>query len=253
MISKLFKKNKLEIATAESTSDNTVIEEKLQDAPKKRASKAKTQTFVPKKPKVIKTVVSTGKPRPQNSTIPSSPPQNKTSPEVKKPKEEQIKKAKTTEALPSAEKAKKNEAIVEVLSAPPAPQKASGSFEIKKTKDNRFVFNLFASNHVIIATSQIYSSSTSAVNGINSVIANSEKADIEDKTLKTVEEKSFPKWEIHQDKAGQFRFRLYASNGSCICHSQGYTSKTNCKKGIESIIRSVTNASIDKAYLQKDK
>jgi uncharacterized protein YegP (UPF0339 family) len=127
-----------------------------------------------------------------------------------------------------------------------------GAFEIKKSKDGRYVFNLYAANHVIVATSQIYSSSQSAVTGINSVIANAEKAEIEDQTLKSFAPKSYPKWEIYIDKAGQFRFRLLASNGSCVCHSQGYTQKSTCKKGIESIIRTVKSAEIDKAYLKKD-
>ena len=126
-------------------------------------------------------------------------------------------------------------------------------FEIKKSKDGRYVFNLYASNRVIIATSQIYSSSQSAQNGINSVIANAERAAIDDTTLKNRESVRYPKWEIYKDKADKFRFRLFAPNGSCICHSQGYTSKANCKNGIDSIVRTVKDASIDKSYLKKEK
>ena len=127
----------------------------------------------------------------------------------------------------------------------------SGFFDIKKSKDNRYVFNLYASNKVIIATSQIYSSAQSAVNGANSVIANAEKANIEDQTLKSFVPQPYPKWEIYKDKGSQYRFRLSASNGSCICHSQGYTTKASCKNGIESIIRTVKDAKIDKTYLKK--
>lgn len=127
----------------------------------------------------------------------------------------------------------------------------SGKFEIKKSKDGRFVFNLYASNKVIVATSQIYSSSTSAVNGIKSVIANAATAQIEDQSLKKVTPVPFPKWEIYQDKGAQYRFRLCASNGSCVIHSQGYTSKANCKKGIESIIKFASDAEITKVYLDK--
>ena len=135
-----------------------------------------------------------------------------------------------------------------------APQKnaKSGKFEIKKSKDGRYVFNLYASNNVIVATSQVYSSSSSAMNGIKSVIANAPTAPIEDQTLKSFEPLSFPKWEIYRDKGDQYRFRLSASNGSCVCHSQGYTSKANCKKGIESIIKFAAGADISKAYLNKD-
>ncbi len=125
-----------------------------------------------------------------------------------------------------------------------------GAFEIKKSKDDRYVFNLYAANHLIIATSQVYSSAQSAIVGINSVIANAERAGVEDQTLKKVTPVAFPKWEIYIDRGGQYRFRLSASNGSCICHSQGYTGKSACKNGIESIIRTVKSAKIDKSYLK---
>ena len=127
----------------------------------------------------------------------------------------------------------------------------SGLFEIKKSKDGRYVFNLYASNHVIVATSQIYSSSQSALIGINSVITNAEKANIEDQTIEDFAVLGFPKWEIYKDKADHFRFRLRATNGSCVCHSQGYTTKHNCKNGIESIIKNCKNSKIDKSYLKK--
>ena len=141
----------------------------------------------------------------------------------------------------------------ENIAASTAKQKKNtqvGFFEIKKAKDDRFVFNLYASNKVIIATSQLYTSSQSAYNGIKSVIANAAKANIEDQTIKSYESMPFPKWEIYLDKGNQYRFRLSASNGSCICHSQGYTSKANCKNGIDSIIRTVQDATIDKSYLK---
>jgi uncharacterized protein YegP (UPF0339 family) len=91
------------------------------------------------------------------------------------------------------------------------------------------------------------------MNGIKSVMTNASTAQIEDQTLKTVTTVSFPKWEIYRDKSEHYRFRLCASNGSCVCHSQGYTSKTNCKKGIESIIKFSAGAEITKAYINKDK
>ncbi len=126
----------------------------------------------------------------------------------------------------------------------------NGKFEIKKSKDGRYVFNLYASNNFIIATSQVYSSSSSAMNGIKSVIANA-NAKIEDQTIKSAEVFPYPKWEIYLDKSNQYRFRLNASNGNTVCHSQGYTSKANCKNGIESIRKFAAGAEISKAYLEK--
>lgn len=126
-----------------------------------------------------------------------------------------------------------------------------GAFDIKRSKDGRYVFNLYAANRVIVATSQIYSSSQSALTGIKSVIANAERAGVEDQTLKQYQPLPYPKWEIYVDKGGQYRWRLLATNGSCILHSQGYTQKSTCKKGIESVIRTAKNAQIDKSYLEK--
>lgn len=127
----------------------------------------------------------------------------------------------------------------------------SGKFDIRRAKDGRFYFNLYAANKANIAYSQMYSSSTTAINGIKSVITNAPKAAIEDNSLKNPETKPYPKWEIYVDKAGQYRFRLYASNGNCVCHSHGYDSKSGCKGGIESITRIANEtAAIDKSYLK---
>lgn len=43
------------------------------------------------------------------------------------------------------------------------------------------------------------------------------------------------KFEIDKDVAGEFRFKLVATNGECIAVSQGYDAKASALKGIESI------------------
>lgn len=43
------------------------------------------------------------------------------------------------------------------------------------------------------------------------------------------------KFEIYNDKRGEFRFRLKASNGQSILASEGYSAKAGCKNGIESV------------------
>ena len=128
---------------------------------------------------------------------------------------------------------------------------ANGKFDIKKAKDGRYFFSLYASNGAVIAYSQIYSSISAVTTGINSVISNSAKAEIEDTTLKKHVALPCPKWEIYIDKAGEYRFRLYATNGQCVCHSShGYSSKPGCKGGIESIRRFSAEARVDKSYLK---
>ena len=160
---------------------------------------------------------------------------------------------KKTAAKPQKPEEEKPLASLEESSdnASEASAKKTGRFEIKKSKDGRFVFNLYAPNSVIVATSQVYTSAASAINGIESIIANAKKASLEDQSTKKSEPKNCPKWEIYIDNAGQYRFRLNAPNGNCIVHSQGYTTKSACKNGIDSIIRCSVNPEIDKSYLKK--
>ncbi len=52
------------------------------------------------------------------------------------------------------------------------------------------------------------------------------------------------KFELYQDKGGQFRFRLKAANGETIASSQGYASKASAKNGIESVKTNAADATI---------
>ena len=165
------------------------------------------------------------------------------------PKNEKTNDTKNAEKAITVPESKSNEVAKEETTDPKA---YTGKFEINKSKDGKkFFFNLYASNKVGIATSQMYSSAQSALNGVKSVIANAPTAPIEDQSLKKYDVLPYPKWEIYVDNGGKFRFRLNASNGSCVCHSQGYTTKTACKNGIDSIIRSSKNAEIVKTYISK--
>ena len=128
----------------------------------------------------------------------------------------------------------------------------NGKFDIQKAKDGRFFFSLYSSNGAVVAYSQIYSSLSAVNTGIASVISNASKAEIEDTTLKKPTSLPCPKWEIYIDKAEQYRFRLSATNGLCVCHSShGYSTKSGCKGGIDSIKRFASEeASVDKSYLK---
>ena len=50
------------------------------------------------------------------------------------------------------------------------------------------------------------------------------------------------KFEVYQDKAGEFRFRLKAQNGEIILSGQGYKSLANCLKGVHSIQANCTDS-----------
>jgi uncharacterized protein YegP (UPF0339 family) len=43
------------------------------------------------------------------------------------------------------------------------------------------------------------------------------------------------KFEVYNDKKGEFRFRLKAENGKIIIASEGYKAKAACLNGIESV------------------
>jgi uncharacterized protein YegP (UPF0339 family) len=49
------------------------------------------------------------------------------------------------------------------------------------------------------------------------------------------------KFECYKDKAGEFRFRLKASNGQTILSSEGYKGKASCMNGIASVQKNCEN------------
>ena len=51
-------------------------------------------------------------------------------------------------------------------------------------------------------------------------------------------------FEIYQDNAGEYRFRLKAANGQTIAVSEGYTTKDACLNGVESVKRSSNGAKV---------
>lgn len=122
-----------------------------------------------------------------------------------------------------------------------------GKFVIKPAKSGGFVFNLKAGNGEVIAQSQVYETLESCKNGINSVITNAPVAALEDQTAEGFATEKNPKFEMYEDKAGEFRFRLKAKNGQIIATGEGYKAKAGCKNGIESVRKNVVDAKIEEA------
>ncbi len=121
-------------------------------------------------------------------------------------------------------------------------------FEIKAAKNGKgYVFNLRAANGQVIAScGETYSSVDSCKKGAESVRKNC-AVHVEDQAAKACETLTHPKFELYKDKAGQFRFRLKASNGEIIAVSEGYTSKSSAKNGIASVGRSAPEAAVVEA------
>ena len=118
-----------------------------------------------------------------------------------------------------------------------------GKFVIKQTATG-YKFDLKAGNGEVIATSEVYASEASCKNGIESVRKNAPIAAVEDQTVEGYAVQKHPKFEIYTDKAGEFRFRLKATNGQIIAVSEGYKAMASCQNGIESVKKNAVDAPV---------
>ena len=121
-----------------------------------------------------------------------------------------------------------------------------GKFVMRETATG-IKFDLKAGNGEVIATSEVYTTEAACRNGIASVQKNAPVAGVENQTEENYATVSHPKFEMYQDKAGGYRFRLKATNGEIIAVSESYTSKSGCSNGIESVKKNAPEAEVIKA------
>jgi uncharacterized protein YegP (UPF0339 family) len=95
-----------------------------------------------------------------------------------------------------------------------------GYFELHKSTDEKFVFNLKADNNEIILTSQTYSTKQHALDGMESVRKHSSKD---------------AQYTRKQSTAKQPYFVLNSTNGETIGSSQMYASGSAMESGIASV------------------
>ena len=119
-----------------------------------------------------------------------------------------------------------------------------GKFVIRRTNTG-IKFDLKAGNGEVIATSEVYKSLKSCLNGVESVKKNAPIANLEDQTAEEYAKEKCPKFEMYIDKTGEYRFRLKATNGQIIAASEGYSAKAGCLNGIDSVKRNAPDAEID--------
>ena len=105
-------------------------------------------------------------------------------------------------------------------------------------------FDLIAANGQVIATSEAYETKAACLKGIDSVRKNAATQKTEDLTPSSTKALTNPKFQIYEDKAGQFRFRLTARNGQIIAVSEGYTTKAACENGIASVRKNAPAAEL---------
>jgi uncharacterized protein len=105
----------------------------------------------------------------------------------------------------------------------------AATFDLKKTDNGKFHFNLKAGNGEVILSSQPYESKASAQNGIESVRTHA------------ADDKFF---ERKESKAGEPFFTLNASNAQIIGKSEMYSSKSAMENGIASVKKNAPDAKI---------
>lgn len=103
------------------------------------------------------------------------------------------------------------------------------AYEIKKTANGKYLFNLKAGNNEVILTSETYEKKESALAGIESVRANG------------AQEANF---ELKQSTSKQPYFVLKAANKQVIGKSEMYSSEAAAKNGILSVQKNCRSAKI---------
>lgn len=103
-------------------------------------------------------------------------------------------------------------------------------FEIKKAKNNQFMFNLKAGNGEIILTSEAYIKKSGCENGINSVKENASDDN---------------NYERKDAVNGQYYFNLRAKNSKVIGKSEMYNSAQGRDNGIKSVKTNAPNAKVE--------
>ena len=118
-----------------------------------------------------------------------------------------------------------------------------GKFVIRAVQSG-LKFDLYAANGQTILTSEVYTTAAACRKGVESVRKNAAATKFEDLTEKTRKQLTNPKFELYQDRAGSYRFRLRARNGEIIAVSDRYTAKAGCLNGIESVRKNAPEAEI---------
>lgn len=106
----------------------------------------------------------------------------------------------------------------------------AGKFELKKSKNGQFMFNLKAGNNEVILTSELYIAKAGATNGIESVKKNAgNDANYERRT--SIKNEPY--------------FVLKAANKEIIGTSEMYSSAAARENGIASVKTNAPSATVD--------
>lgn len=105
----------------------------------------------------------------------------------------------------------------------------SGKFELKKSANGQYYFNLKSSNGQIVMASEMYKSKASALNGIKSICTNC---------------KDDARYVRKKSTNGKAYFVLRAKNHQVIGKSQMYNSGKGMESGIKSVRKNARKAKL---------
>ncbi len=117
--------------------------------------------------------------------------------------------------------------------------KVGANYHLMEAKDGSFYFNLVsADNHKVIATSEMYTKKSNAEKGAANVVRLVNKIN----RWEAVAAQPKATFNVFKGMDGQYYFNLRAKNGEIVLQSEGYTSKQNAVKGIDSVVNNGTVA-----------
>ena len=105
----------------------------------------------------------------------------------------------------------------------------AGKFELKKSTNGKFHFNLKSGNGQIILSSEMYESKSACQNGIESIKKNGGDE---------------RRYERKESKNGDPYFILKAGNGQEIGRSEMYSGNAAMENGIQSVIKNAPDADV---------
>ncbi len=106
-------------------------------------------------------------------------------------------------------------------------------FEVKKSRNRKFYFNLLSGNGEIVLTSQMYANRSSCIKGIKSVQTNARSKD---------------RYQSRKAKSGREMFVLKAGNHRVIGTSQLYKNKSALNSGIKAVMKNGAAKKIESRY-----
>lgn len=119
-----------------------------------------------------------------------------------------------------------------------------GKFVIREAASG-VKFDLLAPNGQVILTSEVYTSRAAARKGIAGIRQIADAAPVEDRTEEGWKQLAHPKFQLYQDRAGKFRFRLKARNGKIVGISEAYSGKFGALNGIDSVKKNAPGAEME--------